>query len=285
MKYIFMRYPKGKTKAVTLSYDDGSKTDIKLVETIKKYNMKCTFNLCSSIIIENHSLKKNEIEEFIINNGHEIAVHGAYHRASGSQRPVAAIKDVLDCRIYLEETFNKIIRGMAYPDSGIRHIESTTSYEKIRDILTNTGIVYSRTLGNDNDTFALPNDWYAWNPTAHHKNPKLFEFVEKFVNLKIDELYISGRYPRLFYLWGHSSEFKRDDNWDLLERFCNEIANKEDTWYATNIEIYDYVNAYNSLVFSANETLVYNPSLLTIWFNVDGKLYSIEPGQTIEIKQ
>lgn len=281
MQYVFMRFPNGKTKTVTLSYDDGCRSDIQLSEILNKHKMKCTFNLCSGCIGSEGFLNKEEIQEFFINKGHEIAVHGANHRAPGSQRPVAGIQDVLNCRLWLEKTFGRIVRGMAYPDTGIRHIESTTSFESIKDYLSSLGIAYSRTLGKDNNSFSLPEDWYAWMPTAHHTNASLFDYVKEFVSLKINDMYITNRFPRLFYLWGHSFEFYHQKNWNVIEQFCSEIGQKEDTWYATNIEIFDYVKAYNSLIFSADETIVYNPSLLTVWFDIDKKLYSIKPGETI----
>ena len=62
--------------------------------------------------------------------------------------------------------------------------------------------------------------------------------------------------------------------------FCG----KEDIWYATNMEIYEYVKAYNSLVFSADGNMVYNPTLVDVWFDVDGKLYEIKSGEKIIIK-
>ena len=45
MKYFFPRFPGGKGKAVTLSYDDGCPEDIRFSDTISKYGLKCTFNL------------------------------------------------------------------------------------------------------------------------------------------------------------------------------------------------------------------------------------------------
>ena len=50
MKYRFLRFPGGKFKAVTLSYDDGNISDVKFIETINKYGLKATFNLCSTIV-------------------------------------------------------------------------------------------------------------------------------------------------------------------------------------------------------------------------------------------
>ena len=42
---FYMRYPLGKTKAVTLSYDDGTRHDIKLIDIMTKYGIKGTFNI------------------------------------------------------------------------------------------------------------------------------------------------------------------------------------------------------------------------------------------------
>ena len=50
MIYHFMRYPGGKPKAVTLSYDDGVIQDIRMAQVLDKYGLKCTFNLCSGLI-------------------------------------------------------------------------------------------------------------------------------------------------------------------------------------------------------------------------------------------
>ena len=110
--------------------------------------------------------------------------------------------------------------------------------------------------------------------------------LEQFVKIDLSEpaAYGARRQPRLFYLWGHSYEFDRDNNWEHLEGICEKLSGKEDTWYATNMQIYDYITAYHSLIYSADGTRVYNPTLQTIWFDVDRVLYSVEPGETIKIK-
>ncbi len=276
MKYLFLRFPEGKPKALTLSYDDGPAADRKLLEILNRYGVKGTFNLN-----EKQSLTTEELETLLLGHGHEIAVHGANHRAPGCQFPVDGIQDVLDGRRALERQFRRIIRGMAYPDSGIRHFENGTDYETVKRYLADLGIVYARTLGGDNDGFRLPEDWYAWTPTAHHNNPLLMEYVRRFLSLDVDSLYCADRYPRLFYLWGHSFEFDAKDNWNVLEDFCREIAGREEIWYATNIEIYEYVTAFRSLVRSADGSVVYNPTVTKVWFDRDGKMFSVGPGETV----
>ena len=285
MRYKFLRFPGGKLKAVTLSYDDGIQADLRLVDVINKYGMKCTFNINTNGFAENkpNKLKPDVIKERILASGHEVAVHGERHIAPGVADPSLFIADVLNCRMTMEKEFGGIIRGMAYPDSGITRMHGNNNYEDTRTYLRGLGIAYSRTLGGDNNGFHLPTDWYAWMPTAHHINPNLMDWAKSFVGIKEEALYSAARFPRLFYLWGHTFEFDRNDNWELLDEFCELVSGKDDTWYATNIEIYEYTEAYRSLVISADGNRIYNPTLMEIWMDIDTRLYSIKPGETLVI--
>ncbi len=283
MKYRFLRYPEGKTKAVTFSYDDGSKADLRMLEIMEKNGIKGTFNLTSEWIDRENMVTREEVQTLMLDRGHEVAVHGTTHKANGLIRPIDGIRETLQCRLDLEQMFDRIIRGMAYQDSGICRFREGTTYEDVKCALQQLDIVYSRTLGNDNNAFELPTDWYAWMPTAHHDNPKVIDYIREFLALNPNEGYISNHYPRLFYLWGHSHELARNGNWDHFEQICELLGGQEDIWYATNIEIHDYVKAYDSLVFSADGSRVYNPTLLTVWFNVEDTLYRIAPGETIRL--
>jgi len=279
----FMRFPGGKPKAFTMSYDDGCPEDIRFSETITKYGLKCTFNL-NNDNFRKFNYSKEQIEDLFLSKGHEVALHGANHKANGNMSTVVGIRDVLENRLELEKKTGRIIRGMAFPDTGITRFANNTTYQEVKAYLTALGVVYARTLSGDNDRFLLPDDWHAWMPTAAHRNPKVMEYLDSFINLDLStKVYHSTRGPRLFYLWGHSYEFERNNNWHLLTDICEKISGKDDIWYATNMEIYEYVNAYNSLVLSADETIIYNPTLLDVWFDIDGKLYRILSGETINI--
>ncbi len=284
MQHRHLRFPEGKPKAFTFSYDDGWPQDKRFSDIITKYGLKSTFNIISDNIGNGDWLNKDEIQKYIIDRGHEIAVHGKEHRANGLQRPIGGIQDILNCRLTLEKEFGQIIRGMAYAYTGILVMSNGNSYENIKHYLTDLDIVYSRTLFGDNDDFYLPTDWHAWMPNTHHQGPHAMEYVEKFVNLKMPST-ISWRMPRLLYVWGHTYEFDNNNNWDRLEKICQMISSQDDIWCATNIEIYDYVTAYNSLVYSADETRIYNPTLKTIWLEIDGKPYTIKSGETITIEE
>ena len=287
MQYRFIRFPEGKTKAVTFSYDDGCRQDLRTVKVLNQYGLKGTFNINSARLgetSEDWHITAEEIRENILDAGHEVAVHGAWHKAPGKLRPIEGIKDVLNDRLGLEKTFGRIIRGMAYPDSGICSFTNQAALENIKGYLKDLDIAYARTLGDYNAKFQLPSDWHQWMPTAHHDTPEILEWAKKFADMDVNKLYTADREAKLFYIWGHSFEFDRNDNWKHLDEICEILAGREDTWYATNMEIYEYVTAYHSLVYSADGSRIYNPSLQIVWFDYGGQLYCVQPGETLMIE-
>lgn len=73
MRYRFLRFPMGRTKAVTLSYDDGRREDIKLSDIITPYGIKATFNINSAMMgksSEDKRMTPEEIEKYILDRGH-----------------------------------------------------------------------------------------------------------------------------------------------------------------------------------------------------------------------
>ena len=276
----FLRYPEGRAKAVTFSYDDGCPQDKRLAALFDRFGVKGTFNFTAR---PHHT--KEEIHELFLAKGHEIAVHGAQHRANGNNRIVDGIRDVLDCRLVLEGLTDRIIRGMAYPDSGIRLMgRPGNTYEKIKNYLEELDIVYARTVGEDH-SFELPSDFHTWFPTLHHGDPRIFDWIDEFFAIDTSiKAYHSRRTPRLFYIWGHSYEFDRDNNWEHMEKVLEKISGHDEVWYATNMEIYEYVKAYESLEYSADGFHVYNPTLIPVWIDIGGDVYRIGSGESVRIQ-
>ncbi|MDU2670460.1 polysaccharide deacetylase family protein [Clostridium hominis] len=68
-----------------------------------------------------------------------------------------------------------------------------------------------------------------------------------------------------------------------IEEFAEMVSNKNDIWYATNIEVYDYITSIKSLRFPGDKSRVYNPSSLDIWISIDGKTVKIGSRKTIEL--
>ena len=180
--------------------------------------------------------------------------------------------EVMKDRENLEALLGKIVRGMAYAYG--------TYSDAAVEVLKSCGIAYSRTTVST-ERFDIPRDWLRMPATCHHKNPRTFELADAFLAPMPEQVWHIK--PRLFYVWGHSYEFDRDNNWDIIERLGEKLGGRSDVWYATNIEIYDYVKAYESLVTSCDGKVVYNPSATEVFVFDNGKNYRIKPGQTTEL--
>ena len=267
----FLRFPGFKKKALTLSYDDATVHDKKMVEILDRYGIKCTFNINSGLMGVGRRMSREDCIALFKNSPHEVAVHGSKHLGLLDVGDSFAIKDVTDDRVTLEEMFERVVNGMAYAYGDFN--------DSVVTILEKCGIVYSRTCVQT-ERFDTPTDWLRWPSTCYHKNPRTLELLDKFLdrtparNMWVYE-------PRLFYLFGHSYEFNDDNNWDYLEEFCKRAGGHSDVWYATNIEIYEYVKAYDSLVFSYDGKRVRNPSAIDVYTNLFGNEILIKPGKEI----
>ena len=283
MKYVFMRYPGGLTKAVTFSYDDGAASDIRLCDTLTAHGMKGTFNLVGSDVEARRCLSLDYVREGMLGRGHEVTNHGYLHRAMDCIRMADAIAEVLDGRRVLERELGILVRAYTYADRCLRADESPEIYARVRPILEDLGITYARTAGADNDRFDLPTDFYQWMPTAHDRNPQILEWIDRFCALDVRSLYVAEQRPRLFFVWGHSHEFDHCGTWDRFEEICRRLSGHADIWYATCGEIYDYVQAFRSLVFSADGLTVYNPTLIPVFLEVDGRPVIVPSAATVSL--
>ena len=55
------------------------------------------------------------------------------------------------------------------------------------------------------------------------------------------------------------------------------MGKRDDIWYATNLEIYEYVEAYGRLVLSMKGDRIYNPSAFRVYFEKDGNVMYVDP--------
>ena len=274
MNNNIMLFPQGKPKALTFSYDDGEKEDIRLCQLFNKYGLKCTFNLNSGFMNEEPNEKSskvalNQIPE--VYSGHEVAVHTVHHPFLEKMSTSMVGTEILDDRRTLEKYTGYVVRGMAYPFG-------TYSDEVIR-IAKDMGIKYSRGVASTRG-FGVTYDWLAWQPTCHHQDEKAEELCQKFVNEAPTKDWRTTQ-GWLFYIWGHSYEYRSEQDWEIMEKKCALLANREDVWYATNIEIYDYTVAYRSLEYSVDMNTVYNPTGIDVWLMHKEKIFKIPAMETV----
>lgn len=258
----------GKRKVLTLSYDDGVPQDKRLVEILDRHGIKCTFNINSGQY-GGGRMTREEAVSLYRNSGHEVAVHGYTHPFLEWLDDTEVLFEILEDRKAIEADYATFARGMAYPFG--------TYSPSVIEILKACGIVYARTVHSTHG-FDFPENWLTLHPTCHHNDPELMELAQRFAE---DAPYAG--HPRMFYLWGHSYEFDDNSNWNLAEEFAAYIGNRDDIWYATNIEVYDYVHAYKNLHTSFDKKRIHNPSALDVWVEIGETVYRIRGGETLVI--
>lgn len=264
MEIKLLYYPEGKTKALTMSYDDGQIHDRRLIELFNRYGIKGTFHLNSGRFGMEEIVEADEIKELYA--GHEVSCHTRTHPFPTQLNREMLVDEILEDRRTLERLTGYPVRGMSYPFGDYS--------PEVKDVFRALGMEYSRTCRSHGRYF-LPSDFMEWHPTCHH-NDHLMERLEQFQH----DVPWGDRMP-LLYVWGHSFEFHREGNWEKIEEFCKRAAGDEDVWYATNVEIMDYVNALRGLRIDVDQTMAFNPSGRSVWIAVDEEPCEIKPMETV----
>lgn len=283
---VHLQYPGGKSKAFTISYDDGVKSDLRLLELMRKYGIRGTFNVNSARFQRADELNpkrkhpifnEKEIYSFYHENSDliEIAAHGATHGYYPYMAQDVTAWEVLSDRKNIETLLGLQCRGFAYPYG--------QTDDKTVEALKVCGFRYARTVTRTHN-FKLPADPFRWDCTAKHTDPTLMEDARRFVEAK--QKY--GQVPYLFSVWGHSYEFVDDDNWDVMEELFAYVGGRDDVWYCTNIEFFELLKAYQSLEFFADQSKVYNPAAIPVDLSLyygpqDWRPVTVLPGETVDL--
>lgn len=145
---------------------------------------------------------------------------------------------------------------MAYPFGTYDH--------RIPAILEKEGILYARTT--------KPDPWIFPSPTSSTPGiqlpPQLPRPASPGPGLPFHR---PGAGPVLCL--GHSYEFDVDNNWDNMEDLLTLVSGKEDTWYATNLQICRYLTAMRELKVQGGKLV--NPTNTPLWVEVDGEVQVI----------
>ncbi|OWA34055.1 polysaccharide deacetylase [Saccharibacillus sp. O16] len=262
-------FPGGRYKALTFSYDDGRMQDRKLVEIFNRYGLKGTFHLNSGKFGTDHGGYIEEQEVAALYAGHEVSAHTVNHPFLERVPRERVIMEVMEDRRNLEQLVGYPVRGMSYPFG--------TYNDEVVDTLSTLGIRYCRTVRSTGE-WSVPQHPLTWHPTCHHK--QMHEYADSFLEFDPPAHYVN---LSLLYVWGHSYEFDNDNNWQTIEDFCAKMSGRPDIWYATNIEIVDYLEARKRLAFSVDGRVVHNPSALSVWATVHGKAVEIQGGATVRL--
>lgn len=238
-RFDTLLFPGGKSKAFTLSYDDGVVQDRRLAALFRQYGLKCSFNLGSGLLghketgrapgrkeIDVSKVSPEEVPE--VYRSHEIAGHGLYHSSLPDVGTPLAMYEIIEDKRRLEQISGQPLKMFAYP-FGLYN-------DQVIQMLSLAGYQGARTVTSTHE-FEIPENFMLWNPTCHHNDQRLMELAQRFIEG-------TSFAPMLFYVWGHAYEFDGQDNWEVIERLAEYMSGHgEEVWFAANGEIITYVNA------------------------------------------
>lgn len=271
MSLISMLWPEGREKALTFSYDDCVLQDIRLIEIMNRNGIRATFNLNSGAFgQEDHLIREGKYVQHshvqaadvhAIYAGHEVAVHTVTHPDLRTLSDEQAMNEVLSDRKNLEALVGYPVRGMAYPVGGVD--------ERVMKLVGNCGVVYARAVNVTGD-YRLPVSPLNWQCSCHHWN--LEKMIEPFLN---------GTGLMLLSVWGHAYEFDQRNDWSAIENQLARLGGRKDVWYASNIDVFDYISVFHGLDISADESFARNRSAQSVWVKKFEKPYEIPSGQIV----
>lgn len=279
-RFDTMLFPGGKSKAFTLSYDDGVVQDRRLAALFRQYGLKCSFNLGSGLLghketgrapgrkeIDVSKVSPEEVPE--VYRSHEIAGHGLYHSSLPDVGTPLAMYEIIEDKRRLEQISGQPLKMFAYP-FGLYN-------DQVIQMLSLAGYQGARTVTSTHE-FEIPENFMLWNPTCHHNDQRLMELAQRFIKG-------TSFAPMLFYVWGHAYEFDGQDNWEVIERLAEYMSGHgEEVWFAANGEIITYVNAYRRLEYSADGLSIYNPSAVDVTIRMASESAVLPAGRVTRLE-
>ncbi len=270
---LYFTFPGGARRAVTLSFDDGTVHDRRLVEAFNRHGLKATFNLVPGRFGRDGVVSRDEVASLYA--GHEIASHGWMHRNLDRLDPYRRLDEIRDGRAALEDLLGRPVRGFASPYGA--HGDAAV------DAMREAGLAYARTASATRDARWPVPDFLRWTQFEHERHA--LPLIEG--DLAKDGW---GGTLHALSIWGHGYEF--ENRWEDLEALCAALGGREGVWYATNIEMVDYWNACLSVRSSLDGAIVQNLSAIPVHASYgpdhgggEGAVpVVLEPGRTLDLR-
>ena len=233
-------------KYFTLSYDDGTMQDLKLIAILRKYNVTCcTFNVNTGLYganwewvglavnvpgLEHRRFTEGDLRSGIY-NGFELTVHTLTHPSLKiyDNSPEDIIREVQGDSDNIEAITGIKPIGMAWPGGDTEFTDTT-----VRQVLKYTDIRYARCT-TPTYSFELPERFMKWYPTCAFSDPRTFELAQQFIDAEPTD----G--DMLFYVWGHGFEMDipGQNSYEEFEQLVKMMSEADDVILVTNREFYE----------------------------------------------
>lgn len=223
---------------VVQCWDDGVVNDIRVMEMLRKYGAKATFNLNPGLMSEERMVTGwmklgetgwsfrgyragkvglKELRE--VYDGFEVASHCWKHECAGRVPDDVFMKAAMDARTYLEDVFERECRGFAWPCGDYTPETCKLMHE--------AGFAYGRTTKNVADAGSYE-DSMALHSNCHFMDAN---FLNKYQFAKANG-------HKFFYFWGHSYElFEYEPLWEQFEQKIRMISEDPDAEWANVVDV------------------------------------------------
>lgn len=230
-------------KYFTLSFDDGTTQDERIIEILNKYGIDCcSFNINTGLLgvrwdwvgesigkpwLLHQRYTAEEIKSGIY-DGFDVLVHTKNHPTLKEfDDDVDRIVDEIEgCADDIEELTGVKPVGMAWPGG-----DDCRTPQTVKTVYENTSIRFARAY-TPTYTYNLPDYFLDWHPSCHLFAPGLMDMAERFVEMTPSR-------DCLFYVWGHGYELDQEDFYDEFEEFIKYMSESESVVFVTNTEFYE----------------------------------------------
>lgn len=230
-------------KYFTMSFDDGTTQDLKIIEILKKYNCyACSFNINTGLYgadwtesvsqmcgkpVDHIRFTEEQVKSGIY-DGFDLQGHTRNHSLleNYNNYPLQIIKEV-------EGNANDIKNINGYKPVGMAWPGSDTTYDDktIEAVLKYTNIRFARCVATTG-TFDLPTQFMKWKATSTFSNPELLSLAQKFIDAPCTE-------NMLFYVWGHGFNLDVEDLYDEFEQLIKMITENKDIVCVSTGQFYE----------------------------------------------
>ncbi len=222
-------------KYFTLSFDDGTYEDEKLIALLKKYDIPATFCLNAGLMDGENTIEVagswkrmlfSYAKENAVYAGFDVISHGFSHREFLSLGDGEIVSETEKDGEKIKELTGKEPVGVAYP-GGTAYYDDRV----VNALLSGTQIRFARDTDNTYG-FSLPGNFMVWKPTCSMLDGRLMSLAEEFAESEATE-------DMLFYVWDHPWAISAYNGWDNAEKFLSYMAGRSDIVYVTNTEFYE----------------------------------------------
>ncbi len=243
-------------KFFTVSYDDGTEQDRRVIALMEKYGIRGTFNLSSGLFgkksyirfvegrgrsaaFKDETHPQDYINHFILSRQDalnlysspniEVAGHGAHHLVQTFLTPDEAREEITRDIDALSELFGYRVVGHAFPKD--------TFNDNVLSALRGSGVRYARRVCHlqKPQSFSFDRSAFMITPTCWQLDPFAEDLLREFVEAP------TGDEDAVFFMWGHSYELDYGTKfgcYERLERLFKMVSGAKNVRFVTNRELF-----------------------------------------------